>query len=387
MAYSVKVQLRDHYIRKDGKTNFKLSIYLDGKRKFYPIDVYIEPRHWNGTKISATHPRNKEYNQILRDNAIRAEDAILRMIKNNDPLSFQRFETFFFEKQNSGIYSIEKAFDSYVDYYSGTLGKGSIKIYGAEKTKLIEFAGSNFPLSNIDEAFYMKFRKYLIDTKKNSQNTIVKALKKLKAVINFSIKMGYLKENKLHMVTEREFESNRASLEVAELDELEALFKKQELSNKLKDVLIAFLFSCYTSIRFSDISLLTCENIEGTFICFTPQKTKNETDRKIVVPITPRAQSIIDRFATIKEGEPLFRTISNQKANDYLTILLERANIKSKITFHCARHTFAMTALNFGMEMEYLQKIMGHSKIATTEIYGKYKKAILLEMSNKYLDF
>lgn len=233
----------------------------------------------------------------------------------------------------------------------------------------------------------MKFRKYLIDTKKNSQNTIVKALKKLKAVINFSIKMGYSKENKLHMVTEREFESNRASLEVAELDELEALFKKQELSNKLKDVLIAFLFSCYTSIRFSDISLLTCENIEGTFICFTPQKTKNETDRKIVVPITPRAQSIIDRFATIKEGEPLFRTISNQKANDYLTILLERANIKSKITFHCARHTFAMTALNFGMEMEYLQKIMGHSKIATTEIYGKYKKAILLEMSNKYLDF
>lgn len=99
MAYSVKVQLRDHYIRKDGKTNFKLSIYLDGKRKFYPIDVYIEPRHWNGTKISATHPRNKEYNQILRDNAIRAEDAILRMIKNNDPLSFQRFETFFLKNK------------------------------------------------------------------------------------------------------------------------------------------------------------------------------------------------------------------------------------------------------------------------------------------------
>ncbi len=376
MSYSVKVQLRDHYIRKDGKTNFKLSIYLDGKRKFYPIDVYIEPKHWNGSKIIATNARSKEYNQILRDNAIRAEDAILNMIKSNKPISFQEFEKIFFEKQSIGVYSIEVAYDAYLEYYSSSIGIGTIKIYFAEKSKLVEFAGSNFPISNIDEVFYMKYRKYLIDKKNNSQNTIVKALKKLKAVINFSIKMGYLKENKLQMVTEREYESNRESLEVKELDKLEALFQKENLSIKLKNVLITFLFSCYTSIRFSDISLLTLENVEKDFICFTPQKTKYETDRKIIVPITNRAQSLIDRFASKKTGEPLFRTISNQKANDYLTILLERADIQSKITFHCARHTFAMTALNFGMEMEYLQKIMGHSKIATTEIYGKYKKEI-----------
>lgn len=386
MAYSVKVQIRDHYIRKDGKTNFKLSIYINGKRKFYPIDVYIEPKYWNGKKISASNVRNKEYNQILRDTAIRAEDIILNMIKNNDQLSFQKFESLFLSNSTNEIYSIEKAYSNYIDYYTTLIGKATIGIYKSEKIKLIEFAGSNFPLKNIDEIFYMKYRKHLIDNKKNSQNTIVKALKKLKSVINFSIKMGYLNENKLQMVSEREYESNRESLEVDELDKLESLFKKN-ISNKLKDVLITFLFSCYTSIRFSDIAALKIDNIEKTFICFTPLKTKYETDRKIIVPITPRAKSIIDRFASKKSGDPLFKTISNQKANDYLSVLLEKADIKSKITFHCARHTFAMTALNFGMEMEYLQKIMGHSKITTTEIYGKYKKAILLEMSNKYLDY
>lgn len=97
MGYSVKVQLRDHYVRKDGKTNFKLSIYFDGKRKFYPIDVYIDPKHWNGKKITATHPRNKEYNQILRDVAIKAEDVILGMIKTMTSYYFQNLNRFFYQ--------------------------------------------------------------------------------------------------------------------------------------------------------------------------------------------------------------------------------------------------------------------------------------------------
>lgn len=387
MGYSVKIQLREDYIRKDGKTHFKLSVYINRKRKYYPIDVYIDPKHWNGTKITAANIRNKEYNQILRDSAVRAEDAILMMIKNNETLSFQRFESLFLSNEDSDIYSIEKAFDSYIDYYSNSLGKGSVKIYNSQKTKLVEFAGKNFQLSNIDEIFYMKYRKHLMDTKKNSQNTILKALKKLKAVINYSIKMGLLSENKLQMISEREQESNRESLSVAELNQLEEQLIDSALSDKLKDVLVSFLFSCYTSIRFSDISKLTRENIEGNFISFTQQKTIKETNRKIMVPITQRAQSIIDRFGTKESQKSLFRTISNQKANDYLSILIERSKINRKITFHCARHTFAMTALNFGMEMEYLQKIMGHAKISTTQIYGKYKKEILLEMSQKYLNY
>jgi site-specific recombinase XerD len=388
MGYSVKVQLRDHYIRKDGKTNFKLSVYLEGKRKFYPIDVYIEPKYWNGTKILSSNVHNKEYNGILKDSLVRAEQIILDLQREQKELTVHNFETYYFsDSKRNDVYTIEKAYDKYIEYYS-SLKKSSLDIYRAEKNKLTEYAGKSFPLANVDEVFYMNYRKHLIDKKGHQQNTLTKVIKKLKAVINFSVKMGLLKENKLAMVTEKEQETHRESLSIEELDKLEAFLESDKISGKLKDVLISFLFSCYSSIRYTDMSMLQYKNIEDNFIVFNPIKTEYESQRKLQVPITPRCKRIIDKYGN-KERGSLFKTISNQKENDYLRIIMmyEAVKIERHITFHCARHTFAMNALNFGMPIEYLQKILGHTKKETTEIYAKYKKAILQEMSDKYLNY
>ncbi|AHF13607.1 hypothetical protein BARVI_02540 [Barnesiella viscericola DSM 18177] len=41
------------------------------------------------------------------------------------------------------------------------------------------------------------------------------------------------------------------------------------------------------------------------------------------------------------------------------------------ILFHCFRHSFAVLALNYGMPIESVSKVLGHTKIATTQIYAK----------------
>lgn len=68
----------------------------------------------------------------------------------------------------------------------------------------------------------------------------------------------------------------------------------------------------------------------------------------------------------------LFPKISNQKLNAYLKEIAEPAGIQKNLTFHMARHTFATTVtLTNGVPIETISKMLGHTKLATTQIYAK----------------
>ncbi|MCB0742353.1 MAG: integrase catalytic domain-containing protein, partial [Ignavibacteriae bacterium] len=67
-----------------------------------------------------------------------------------------------------------------------------------------------------------------------------------------------------------------------------------------------------------------------------------------------------------------FPTISNQKLNSYLKEIADVCGIKKNLTFHIARHTFATTVtLSNGVPIETVSKLLGHSKITTTQIYAR----------------
>ncbi len=70
--------------------------------------------------------------------------------------------------------------------------------------------------------------------------------------------------------------------------------------------------------------------------------------------------------------QTLFPTISNQKLNSYLKEIADVCGIRKNLTFHIARHTFATTVtLSNGVPIETVSKLLGHSKITTTQIYAK----------------
>ena len=88
-----------------------------------------------------------------------------------------------------------------------------------------------------------------------------------------------------------------------------------------------------------------------------------------------KALAIIERYKgnekAVSQGR-LFPKISNQKLNSYLKEIADVCGIKKNITFHIARHTFATTVtLSNGMPIETVSKLLGHSKISTTQIYAK----------------
>ena len=114
------------------------------------------------------------------------------------------------------------------------------------------------------------------------------------------------------------------------------------------------------------------KGIDGNDWIFTNrQKTKSS----VKVPLLEKAQDLIDKYQDhpmCQITETLFPKITNEKVNFYLKEIANAVGLKKNLTFHMARHTFATTVtLSNGVPIETVSKLLGHSKIASTQIYAR----------------
>jgi site-specific recombinase XerD len=102
---------------------------------------------------------------------------------------------------------------------------------------------------------------------------------------------------------------------------------------------------------------------------------RQKTHNKVKIPLLPIAEELLIKYKDhikTKKTKTLFPNISNQKLNAYLKEIADLSGIKKNLTFHTARHTFATTiTLNNGVPIETVSKLLGHTKIATIQIYAK----------------
>ena len=93
--------------------------------------------------------------------------------------------------------------------------------------------------------------------------------------------------------------------------------------------------------------------------------------------------AIIDKYKEHPDSQKrqtLFPTISNQKLNSYLKEIADVCSIKKNLTFHVARHTFATTVLlSNGVPIETVSKLLGHTKLSTTQIYARVVESKISE--------
>ncbi|MGV8096749.1 MAG: site-specific integrase [Mangrovibacterium sp.] len=172
------------------------------------------------------------------------------------------------------------------------------------------------------------------------------------------------------------FEVQKVHRDCLTEEELNAIENKEIAIGRLKYVRDLFVFSCYTGIAYCDVMRLTPSNlqpgIDGGLWIFTKRE---KTDNPVPVPLLSKAEVIINRYRqhpkAVSRGT-LFPLISNQNLNAYLKEVANICGITKNLTFHLARHTFATTVtLNNGVPIESVSKMLGHSKLSTTQIYAK----------------
>ena len=135
----------------------------------------------------------------------------------------------------------------------------------------------------------------------------------------------------------------------------------------------AFLFSCYTGIPYSDMCLLTNENLslaeDGTWWI---KSSRKKTSVDFEIPLMELPFHIIEKYRDMAPEGKLLPMYSNSSLNRYLKRIAEICGIGRKLVFHAARHTYATEiTLSHGVPLETVSKMLGHSRIETTQHYAK----------------
>ncbi|OWW23874.1 integrase [Zobellia sp. OII3] len=234
-------------------------------------------------------------------------------------------------------------------------------------------------LRELDYHFIIKFEKYLRDyvpedhQKPMGNNTVMKHIERFRKMINLSLKLGWIERDPFINFNAKFIKNERGFLS---LEELQGIENKQFSIHRLELVKDLFVFSCYTSLSYIDVIQLTVDNIcigiDGELWIYYKRE---KTTKPIRIPLLPKALQVIEKYKSNRKSIPqgsIFPKISNQKLNSYLKEIADVCGIKKNLTFHIARHTFATTVtLSNGMPIETVSKLLGHSRISTTQIYAK----------------
>lgn len=357
------VKLREKVLA-NGNISLYLDIYRNGKREYEFLKLYL---------IKERTPQDRKQNEqtLLTAQAIRSKRQI--------------------EIQN-GEYGFTKQFKQdipFLQYYrkmceerhqnpdsNGNWGNWHsclkyLEVYCDEKTTF----------KDIDADWIEGFKEYLNTVEKNtykrtknrnselfqglSQNSKVSYFNKLRACINQAFEERIIPVNPLRGV--QGFKQEETERMYLTMDEVEKLAETPCNFPYLKN---AFLFSCLTGLRKSDIEKLTWGDVfkEGdrTRIIFRQKKTKGQE----YLTINAKAEEYLGT-----RGENNEKVFSGFKYGSWVLLELKRwvlsAGITKNITFHCARHTFAVSLLSKNVDIYTVSKLLGHRELATTQIYAK----------------
>ena len=201
-------------------------------------------------------------------------------------------------------------------------------------------------------------------------NTVAKHLRQLRTLINEAISDGYIPAD-AYPFRKFKIKQEKGRHEFLTPDELRKLENLEVNDKKLRHVLDAFLFCCYTGLRFSDFCQLNYSNfakINGKkWLHFKSIKTGIELRLPLHLLFEGKALAILDRYEITK-----FSCLgSNAETNKALAQITGMARIKKHVTYHTARHTCATLLVHQGVPITTVQKLLGHTSVKTTEIYSE----------------
>ena len=246
-------------------------------------------------------------------------------------------------------------------------------------------------IAEVDYRFIMDLDHYMVKTyldpleKHIARNTINKHHSRFRTLLIKAIKEDIIVKNPYINFRLKDIKTQRIHLSEDEIELLrEHHLNKNTILQKVRDF---FLLSCYTGLRFNDAYNLKMNDIikdENGISIISIQMGK--TNDYVQIPLIKEAMEIIEKYDTHPDREVLnfvLPRIKNQKINFHLKTIGDIIGINKTITHHVARHTFATRALNRGIPIEVVQKLLGHTDLKTTQIYAKMLTSTIVKEMEK----
>lgn len=198
---------------------------------------------------------------------------------------------------------------------------------------------------------------------------------RFKKVINYAIEHDVIAKNPCTGVAIK-VDDQILRKEILSLEEIQALINTH-YDNENPNIRRAFILCLYCGLRFCDVKDLTFNNVDysNKLLKFEQNKTRGHSNNSgVVIPLNDGLISLIGEPPQDAKGETLiFPLPSYEMCLKALKRWVKRAGINKHISWHCARHSFAVNILNNGANIKTVASLLGHSGLKHTE---KYTRAV-----------
>mgnify|MGYP001626199211 FL=1 len=258
----------------------------------------------------------------------------------------------------------------------------TVKTYVSIVKNFLDFV-NNENIEEINMEDIERYKEYLSVNKNMSKQTIYITMKALQSFFKFLKREDLIKLNT----------PKRSRKLPTYLNEMEMSLILEKSRENLRDHVILMTLA-FTGLRVSELVSLNVEDIDFYENIIHVKSGKGDKDRIVVLD-----SGVLNLIKEYLKGEkrltgPVF--ISKKKVR-ITTTQIERivkkyvrmAGINKKVTPHTFRHTFATTLLRNGADIRFIQQLLGHSSIATTQIYTHVDenalKDVYMKAKPKYL--
>lgn len=357
---------RRNQLNSQGKALIQVEASLNKKKVYITTRIYIRPDEWNKrTSTIINHPLAIELNAWIYEFILQLETFELSLWKRGVIPTLLQIKEAIKNKRTSKLTFEDFAITA---INNSKREKGTKCNLHGTLTMLNGFC-PGYTWEDLTYTFLRDFETWLLD-RGSAVNTVAKHLQNIRTLVNEAISAGYMPADTdpFRSFTIRHEKVEHRFLNPEEMKKMESF----KATGKLARVRDAFLFCCYTGLRFSDFQNLREEHIlkqKGlTWLVIKTQKTGFRVKVPLSLVFDGKALDILRRYPSVKE----FTKIGcNADTNRHLAKLQQLAGIKTRTTFHTARHTCATLLCYQGVPITTVQRILGHSKLATTQLYSE----------------
>jgi integrase len=383
-SMSVLFYARKSMAKSEGENPIYMRVTIAGARFEIGTKRYVLTNNWSAEtgRVKGITSNAKSVNNFLESLLSKAYSHQRQILNEGKEFSMTEFKNRWLGVSTERVYMLMEIFEEHNAQMKALVGHEfsplTLERYTTSKKHTQEFMKWKYKVDDMDirklnYQFMTNYEFWLKSVRKCDHNTSMKYLSNFKKIVNICIKRGWLDRDPFvgFKMTKREVE--RPFLTE---DELNRIIEKKFIMTRMSQVRDIFIFCCYTGLAYADVKKLTTDEIttgiDGEKWIWTSRK---KTDSATRIPLLPPALEIIDRHKydpqCLNHGRVL-PVLSNQKMNTYLKEIADACDIKKKMTFHTARHTFATTVtLTNGVPIETVSKMLGHRNLKTTQHYAK----------------
>jgi integrase/recombinase XerC len=243
-----------------------------------------------------------------------------------------------------------------------------------------EFLKSNFDDESLEEVNYSMIRSWIVSMVDDgiSNSSVNRKVSSLKSFYKFLLKIKQIESSPLlkhkSLKTPKKIQIPFSEKEV---DNVLNHIKYPDGFDGIRDKLIIDLFYT-TGIRRTELINLKMQNVD---LSKNTLKVLGKRNKERILPILPILSKQIKLYLSeralieqIKDGEYFFLMLKGVKLNDsfvYRLINYYFSNVSEKVkkSPHILRHTFATHLLNNGADLNSVKELLGHSSLASTQVY------------------